>query len=83
MRITTESGSVYEITDHGVCKKTNREGRAVDAFKLLIMKPVPPGLTSWEELHELPQGDPLVGDRLFLSGLDNWWLTTPVQAVVS
>lgn len=81
MRITTESGSVYEIDDSGVCVKINFEGRRVDAFKPFTVKPVPDSVHSWLGVHEAPDGDPVVGQRMYISGLNTWWLTTPVVSI--
>lgn len=80
MRITTETGSVYEIDD-GLCIKKNAEGERIDAFKVWVMKPVPDDITTWEEIHDLPQGEPEVGKRLYLAGRDVFWISTQVVSV--
>lgn len=81
MKVTTEAGSVYDIDSHGICIKTNAEGRRVGSFKPFIVKPVPVSVRSWWEIHELPDGDPVVGQCMYISGLNTWWLTTPVVSV--
>jgi hypothetical protein len=81
MRITTETGSVYDIDDHGICIKTDKDGRRVDAFKPLVMVPVPNKIRTLKEIYALPLGEPIVGQRLYISGIDNWWLSTRVVSV--
>jgi hypothetical protein len=81
VRIKTETGSVYEIDPWGLCRKTDIYGRHVDTFKPFIMKPVPGHVTTLEEIYELPEGDPVIGQRLYLSGLKSWWITTEVVSV--
>lgn len=81
MKITTETGSVYDIDSRGVCRKTNKEGKLVDAFKPFYMAPVPDEVTTMAEVYELPQGDPVIGQRMYISGLNNWWLSTAVVSV--
>jgi hypothetical protein len=81
MRITTETGSVYDLSGSGICVKTNAEGRRVDSFKPFTVKPVPDSVHSWQEVHEIPNGDPVVGQRMYISGLNTWWLTTPVVSI--
>lgn len=81
MKITTESGSVYDIDDYGMCVKTDKHGRRVDMFKPLVVIPVPDEVKIVKEIYTLPQGEPVVGKRLYISGLNTWWLTTPVVSV--
>jgi hypothetical protein len=81
MKITTESGSVYNIDDSGICTKTDKDGNRIDAFKPFIIIPVPDHIKLVKEIYTLPHGKPVVGQRLYLSGLDVWWLTTPVVSV--
>lgn len=81
MKITTETGSVYNIGEHGICVKTDKHGKQIDAFKPFIIIPVPNDVKILGEVFSLPQGEPVVGQRLYISGLDNWWLTTRVVEV--
>jgi len=80
MRITTESGSTYSI-QHNIVRKHDKDGRMVDAFKLLTMKSVPQVPITWEELHDIPETQPVVGQHAFISGRDNWWLTTKIVSI--
>lgn len=80
MKIHTESGSTYSIVD-GFCVKTDRDGNRVDSFKVWGMKSIPRHDITWEELAEIPQGEPVIGDRLYISGKDVWWVTTRVVEV--
>lgn len=81
MRITTISGSRYEIDDRGVCKKYNSEGVAVDAFKVWAMKAVSQDVPDMKEVWDLPESEPEVGKLLYIGGKDGWWLSTEVVAI--
>lgn len=81
MKITTESGSVYNIDDSGICTKTDKDGNRIDAFKPFIIIPVPNHIKLAKGIYTLPQGEPVVGQRLYISGLSTWWLTTPVVLI--
>lgn len=81
MKIVTETGSVYDIDDHGMCIKTDKHGKRVDMFKALVMIPVPNEVKVVREIYTLPQGEPIIGQRLYISGLNTWWLTTQVVSV--
>lgn len=80
MRIVTESGSVYTI-EHNIVRKHDLTGRMIDAFKLWQMKSVPDVPITWEELWELPDVHPVVGQHAFIAGSDSWWLTTKVVSI--
>lgn len=80
MKVTTETGSVYSI-EHNLCTKVDKNGLRVDQFKVWIMKPVPDYVTTWEEIRELPEGEPVVGQRLYLSGREGWWISTRIVKV--
>lgn len=81
MRIITETGSVYDIDNHGICVKTDKHGRRIDAFKPFTMIPVTEEVETLGDILKLPHGDPVVGQRFYISGLSVWWLTTPVVSV--
>jgi hypothetical protein len=81
MRITTETGSVYDIDKYGMCIKTDKNGKRIEMFKALVIIPVPDGVKLVKEIYTLPQGEPIIGQRLYLSGLDTWWFTTPVVSI--
>jgi hypothetical protein len=81
MKITTKSGSVYIIDEHNVCRKYDKDGNAVESFKVFVMKPIPDWCTDMNDLLELPTGEPNIGQRLYLFGLGNWWVTTAVVSV--
>ena len=80
-KVVTTSGSVYEINESGICVKTDKDGKHVDAFKPLVVIPVPDHIKFGREIYTLPQGEPIIGQRLYLSGLNTWWLTTPVVSI--
>lgn len=81
LKVTTETGSVYDINESGICLKTDKDGRSVDAFKPFCLKPIPDGVLTMGEVYDLPEGDPVVGQRMYISGLNTWWITTPVVSV--
>lgn len=81
VRITTETGSVYDISDRGICHKMNKDGHCVDAFKPFVIKAVPDTVTTLGEVYELEDSEPVIGQRMFISGLNNWWLSTNVVSV--
>lgn len=81
MKIVTETGSIYNIDDHGICVKTDKDGNRIDAFKPFTMIPVHNDVRTLKEVFTLPEGDPVVGKRLYISGLQVWWLTTTVVSV--
>jgi hypothetical protein len=81
MIVTTESGSVYDIDENGVCLKKDSTGRVIDAFKPFHMAPVADDVKTLADIYGLPQGDPVVGQRFYISGLSCWWLSTPVVSV--
>jgi hypothetical protein len=80
MRVTTESGSVYDI-DGRLCRKYNPQGVCVDTYKIYVMKAVPLTVLSMEEIYELPESEPEIGKRLYTSGKDSWWISTKVVSI--
>lgn len=87
MLIATETGSTYDINpDSLVCHKRNKAGQHVDTFKAFAIKTVPEHVTSFAQLHEIPNLNireefPKVGDRLYVSGINIWWLSTPIVSI--
>ena len=81
MKITTESGSVYEIDERGIMTKYNAEGRGIDAWKIWQMKAVPTDVKDMKEVWDLPHGEPEIGKLLYVGGKDGWWLSTPVVRI--
>jgi len=81
MVVTTETGSVYDIDEYGICVKKDKDGILVDAFKPYHMAPVPEGITTLGDIYNLPQGEPVIGQRFYISGKDGWWLATRVVSV--
>ena len=58
-----------------------KNGKRIDMFKPLVIIPIPDSVKLVKEIYTLPQGEPIIGQRLYLSGLDTWWFTTPVVSV--
>ena len=53
----------------------------MDAFKAFVIIPVPESVKIVKEVFTFPEGKPVVGQRLYISGLNVWWLTTLVVSV--
>lgn len=81
MRITTESGSVYNIDSRGICIKSNSEGKQIDAFKVIAIKAIGENVSQWSDLAEIPNSSPVVGKRMYISGFNTWWVSTAVVKV--
>jgi len=80
LKVFTEAGSVYEIDEHGICRKY-RDGKLVDSFKALSIRSVPNTVTKMDDVYELPDGELKIGDRLYISGINNWWLSTKIARI--
>lgn len=79
MIIKTETGSEYYIRD-GILTKA---GDRLTAYKVYSIKPFEHGTVSCvEEIESLPDGEPVVGKRLYISGLGEYNLTTNVVEVI-
>ncbi len=81
MIIKTESGSRYEIDGHGICKKFDSDGNAIDAFKVFFMKAIPTTVTQLGDVWNYPNGEPEVGMLLYIGGKDVTWLSTKVISI--
>lgn len=80
MKITTESGSVYEIKKN-LCRKYSKDGDLIDTFKIFYMKAVPSDISSLAQIYELPTSKPEVGKRLYLGNAHSFWLSTVVVSI--
>lgn len=84
--IKTETGSVYEFR-HGVCTKRDSHGRWLDVFKVFYITGVSPDTKTMDGIFEsisngtLERRLPKVGERMYVSGRDGWWLSTPVVSI--
>lgn len=78
--ITTESGSRYQIA-RGICKKYDVVGNAIDAFKVFALKDVPDSIKEMSEIHALPNSLPTVGNRMYVGGINGWWLSTAIKSI--
>lgn len=81
MRITTETGSVYEIDDHGICRKYDKSGEFIDSFKAFYKCAVPDWVTTVKEVYELPNSEPEIGKRFYVSGMNDSWISTKVVSI--
>lgn len=80
MKVTTKTGSVYLI-DQNLCRKYDSNNNLVDTFKVFNLKPIPLDVDSMIDVYIAPEGEPTVGQRLFLTGFGSWWLSTEVVKV--
>lgn len=81
MKITTETGSVYEIDDRGICRKYSKDGELLDSFKVFYKYAVPDEVTSVIELYEIPRSEPEIGKRLYIGGMNDSWISTKVVSI--
>jgi hypothetical protein len=81
MKITTKSGSVYKINDHGICTKYDKDGNAIDSFKAYVIKSVAADIKDFDQLLADPNDAPEVGKRMYISGLSVWWISTIVVSI--
>lgn len=81
MIIKTASGSRYEIEEGGICRKFDSEGRGIDAFKVFKLKGVQKDVHNFVEAVEAPDCEPEVGMRLYVAGLNGWWLSTEIVEI--
>jgi hypothetical protein len=79
MKIITETGSIYDI-DGNLCRKY-RDGEIVDSFKVFFMRSIPSTVKDLPEIYDLPESEPKVGERLYLAGRNNWWISTRVERI--
>jgi len=80
MKIITETGSQYDIV-HSIVTKKDKHGKRVDSFKLWSMKAIPDTATTLLEVLELPDSEPEIGKKLYVSGKDTWWITTKIVSI--
>jgi len=79
--ITTESGAIYAIR-RGRCTKTSSRGARYNSFSVVEIKSVPPTFSGTVlDIHNLPAKEPTIGDLMFVSGRDEWWLSTPIRSI--
>ena len=83
-RLTTESGSVYDIdTDLGFWRKNNAGFQRIWAGPTVVSGDLPQP-NGWEELHELLDThgrvvtEVHVGERVYLAGRDSWAFSTVI-----
>ena len=80
LTVKTASGAVYEIRN-GICYKTSSDGYKESPFKVYAMRAVSPEFKSLEEIYEAERSKPEVGKLFYVSGRDEWWLSTEVVSV--
>lgn len=80
MRITTESGAVY-VLDSGICYKTGHDGEEYSPFKAWFIKALDDDTFTWDQLRDLPNTGPVIGKRMYISGKEDWWVSTKVISI--
>ena len=74
--ITTETGSKY-VLEHGRYRKN--EGWPVTIFAMYCVED---DVESWTDVYSEHFRLPLtVGKRMYISGRDEWWLSTPIVKI--
>lgn len=81
MKIATETGSIYDIDDHGICRKYGKDGELIDSFKVFYKCAVPDEVTTTTELYQLPRSEPEIGKRLYIGGMNDSWISTKVVSI--
>jgi hypothetical protein len=81
MKITTKTGSVYEIK-RNVCYKHDKDGQVLDVFKVYVTKAIPVDFEgSLGDVYNMPNSEPEVGKLLYIAGREGWWLSTSVVSI--
>lgn len=84
--ITTETGSTYKIL-HNICHKQDKDGNHLDSFKVFYITGISADTQSMDDIFDkIKDGTferrlPEVGERMYISGRDGWWLSTTVISV--
>lgn len=81
MKIRTASGALYEIDDHGICRKYDSDGLHIDSFKVFFKKALPTTVRSLGDVWDYPNGEPEVGKLLYIGGMDSYWISTEVVSI--
>jgi hypothetical protein len=81
VKITTKSGSVYKINDHRICTKYDKDGNAIDSFKVYVVKSIDNDVNNFDQLLASPGNSPEIGKRMYISGLDVYWISTTVVSI--
>lgn len=82
--ITTESGSTYKLL-RNICHKQDAAGNMIDTFKVFYITGVTDADKNMDDVFKRAQTEerrlPKVGERMYVSGRDGWWLSTKVVKV--
>lgn len=87
--LTTISGTIY-IHKEGYVKITSSDGGRPYTIKIWDMKTVDPnhpdfatpeGRVNWDHIRSLPPSAPVIGKHYYVSGKDDWRISTEVVAV--
>lgn len=81
MKITTESGAVYDIDERHICTKTDKYGFVHAPFKVWYMKAIDADVQTWNEVYDTEMGEPEIGKRMYVVGRDESWLSTVVVSI--
>lgn len=75
MRVITESGAIYTIE--------GGRWRHNDDYLISLweMKSVPKDAKTWDDIHSSTLLAPAIGFRMFISGKDEWRISTPVVSI--
>lgn len=81
MIVTTKSGAKY-IINNNICTKIDHYGMEYPPFIILKMYGLPKDIRYYSEAFTADKNFPVtVGHRLYVSGIDNWWISTEVISI--
>lgn len=76
-KITTTSGAVYHITDGGFWSKNDGDYDTIVFAHGVTQEQ----LRTCKYFNELEHDEIKVGNHLYISSFDLWWLSTPIVSV--
>lgn len=78
--ITTESGTIYRIFGGRVARNNTSSFTLIKTPYCIDMEDIKDA-TTWTEIAAAPQHPIQVGKLLYVSGRDEWWLSTPIASI--
>jgi hypothetical protein len=76
MKITTESGAEYTVRG-GIWQKNNGYAQKVWEMHCIHNE----DLIRWFERESYEKLEVQVGKKLYITGKDEWWLSTPIVSI--
>lgn len=67
---------------NGRCLKTSNTGAKYDSFAIRTVSGLPADFGgTLLDVFQMESKEPAVGERLFISGKDEWWISTPIISI--